>query len=86
VKGKVIVDKGAVEAIRKRRSLLAVGVKTVLEKFESAEVFEILNEDMERIGVARAKIASDLIRKPKDGTGLSAPKMEIAHADDIVLL
>jgi glutamate 5-kinase len=81
VTGRLQVDAGAQKALEKRHSLLAVGVKAVLEKFTRGEVVEIVNENNEAIAVARAKVSSD---------GLSGNKkiqnVEIAHADDIVLL
>jgi len=81
VTGRVLVDEGALAALQKRRSLLAVGVLTVLEKFENGEVFEIVDEEHNVIAVARAKVSSDLLSE--DG---KVQNLEIAHADDIVLL
>ena len=81
VTGRVLVDEGALTALQKRRSLLAVGVLTVLERFEGGEVFEIVDEEHNVIAVARAKVSSDLLSE--DG---KTQNLEIAHADDIVLL
>jgi len=81
VTGRLQVDAGAQKALEKRRSLLAVGVKAVLEAFSSGEVVEIVNEKGEAIAVARAKISSDTLAVHK-----KAQNVEIAHADDIVLL
>lgn len=81
VTGRVLVDEGALAALQKRRSLLAVGVLTVLERFEGGEVFEIVDEEHNVIAVARAKVSSDLLSD--DG---KVQNLEIAHADDIVLL
>lgn len=81
VTGRVLVDEGALTALQKRRSLLAVGVLTVLEKFECGEVFEIVDEEHNVIAVARAKVSSDILSE--DG---KVQNLEIAHADDIVLL
>ncbi|UYQ94010.1 glutamate 5-kinase [Chitinophaga horti] len=77
--GKVQVDSGAQKALEKRHSLLAVGVKAVLEKFECGEVIEIVNEDNAVIAVGRAKVASDAVDS-------KAQNLEVAHADEIVLL
>lgn len=81
VTGRIQVDKGAEQALEKRHSLLAVGVTTVLEKFECGEVIEILNEDNTVIAVGRAKIASETLEAHQ-----RAQNIEVAHADDIVLL
>lgn len=81
VTGRLQVDAGAVQALKKRHSLLAVGVKSVLEKFENGEVFEIVDENNEVIAVARAKVSSDAL-----ASGNKAQNKEVAHADDIVLL
>lgn len=79
VTGRVQIDAGAQKALEKRHSLLAVGVKAVLEKFECGEVIEIVNEEKVVIAVGRAKVASETVDS-------SVQNLEIAHADDIVLL
>ncbi|RFS20458.1 glutamate 5-kinase [Chitinophaga silvatica] len=81
VTGRIQVDTGAQEALEKRHSLLAVGVKAVLEKFECGEVIEIVNDTNIVIAVGRAKIASDILE-----ANHRAQNIEVAHADDIVLL
>lgn len=81
VTGRLLVDAGAQEALRKRHSLLAVGVTAVQEKFERGEVVEIADEKNNVIAVARAKVSSDML----DGNS-RAKKLEVAHADEIVLL
>jgi glutamate 5-kinase len=81
VTGRLQVDAGAQRALEKRHSLLAVGVKAVLEKFARGEVVEIVNEHNEAIAVARAKVSSDTLAVSK-----KIQNVEIAHADDIVLL
>ncbi|WP_119080291.1 glutamate 5-kinase [Chitinophaga alhagiae] len=81
VTGRVLVDAGAQQALLKRHSLLAVGVTAIQEKFERGEVVEIADEKNNVIAVARAKVSSDML----DGNG-RAKKLEVAHADEIVLL
>lgn len=81
VTGRLQVDSGALKALQKRRSLLAVGVCAVLEKFEGGEVIEIVDEENNVIAVARAKVSSENLL----GDG-KVKDLEIAHADDIVLL
>jgi len=81
VTGRVLVDAGARQALLKRHSLLAVGVTTVQEKFERGEVVEIADEHNQVIAVARAKVSSEML----DGNH-RVQKLEVAHADEIVLL
>ncbi|WP_437922241.1 glutamate 5-kinase [Sphingobacterium sp. LRF_L2] len=81
IKGLVKIDTGAVEALQKRKSLLAVGIIELNQELEIGEVFQIADEEGNVFAVAKAKIyVSDLnaIRKKKNTA--------VAHADDIVLL
>ncbi|WP_111595319.1 glutamate 5-kinase [Chitinophaga dinghuensis] len=81
VTGRVLIDSGAQEAILKRHSLLAVGVKEILEKFEGGEVIEMVNENNIAVAVGRARLSSDTLEKHG-----KQQNTEVAHADDIVLL
>lgn len=81
ISGKVMVDKGALEALKKRRSLLAVGVTEVIGGFTTGEVFQIVDEQGLVHAVAKSKIESAVIENTTDKKNI-----EIAHADDIVLL
>jgi len=81
VKGKLQVDEGAVKALLKRHSLLAVGVQKVITGFEAGEVFEILDSSQVVVAVAKSKIDSKMLLKEDNKQNL-----EIAHADDIVLI
>lgn len=76
--GQVILDDGAVTAIRNRKSLLSVGVKAIKGEFQVGEFIELLNAKKESIAVAKSKFAS--VDFDKETSVL------IAHADDIVLL
>lgn len=80
ISGQVMVDEGAEKALLKRKSLLAVGVKSILTTFEAGEVIEIVNENNEPFAIARAKIDSKNLNKD------NKQNVELAHADDIVLL
>lgn len=81
IKGLAQVDKGAVEALKNRKSLLAVGVTDIIEGFEIGEVFHIADESGVILAVAKSKIDSSILQR-----GHKAKNVEIAHADDIVLL
>lgn len=81
IKGKVIIDQGAVQALLQRKSLLLVGVKAVVQQFEAGEVFQVFDETENIVAVAKSKWdAGDLIDKEK------RTDIVLAHADDIVLL
>ena len=79
--GEIRIDQGAEEALINRKSLLAVGVLEVSHLFESGEVFQILRADRSLLAIAKAKIDASLLLEPK-----KLQNVEVAHADDIVLL
>lgn len=81
VMGQLHVDTGAVKALQSRKSLLAVGVKKVSGEFDKGEVVEILDENQVAIAVARTKESSEVL-----GQNLKKQNVEVANADDIVLL
>lgn len=81
VRGQLQVDAGAAKALQQRHSLLAVGMVKVIKSFEVGEVFEILDMDLQTIAVAKSKINSEVLEKMEQ-----KQNVEIAHADDIVLI
>lgn len=81
ISGKVKVDKGAIDALKKRRSLLAVGVKSIIGEFVAGEMFQIIDDQDIAFAVAKAKVDSSSIQNKTDRRNLA-----IAHTDDIVLL
>lgn len=81
VTGRIMVDAGASEAIRKRKSLLAVGVLKVINAFSTGEIFEIVDEHHTIVAVARAKASDQDITK-----NLKQHNLEIANASDIVII
>jgi len=81
IKGLVQVDNGAMEALKRRKSLLAVGVNKVIEGFETGEVFHIADEFGIIQAVAKSKVDSTVLIAHK-----KTKNVELAHADDIVLL
>lgn len=76
--GQVVLDEGAVAAVKNRKSLLAVGVKSIKGEFQAGEFVELINIKKESIAVAKAKVASSGIK--------GSESLIVAHADDIVLL
>lgn len=81
IKGSVRIDEGAMEAVRNRKSLLAVGVAGIDAHFEVGEVFHIADQDGQILAVGKSKVDSATLKETKQ-----AKNLEIAHADDIVLL
>jgi glutamate 5-kinase len=81
VTGSLQIDAGACKALQNGHSLLAVGVKAIVEKFEQGEVIEIQDENHVTVAVGRAKISSEEI-----AGNLKTQKLIVASADDIVLL
>ena len=81
VTGRIKVDEGACEAIRKRKSLLAVGVISVQEQFNAAEIFEVIDEDDNIVAVAKSKVPSSAITQ-----NARQHNLEVANASDIVIL
>lgn len=79
--GQILVDAGAVRALKQRRSLLAVGVRAVPSEFATGEMVEILDENQETIAVARTRISSETLAQQ-----LNQQNVEVANANDIVLL
>jgi len=81
IAGLVKVDQGALDALKDRKSLLAVGINTIVQNFEAGEVFQIADQDGIVYAVAKAKI---------DSASLSNAELKkniaLAHANDIVLL
>lgn len=81
VYGRVEVDKGAKKALLSRKSLLAVGVTKIHNKFKKGEVFDIVDSDDWVFAVALANIKSDDILPNKHEY-----KTIVANTDNIVLL
>jgi glutamate 5-kinase len=81
VRGQIQVDEGACKALQKRHSLLAVGMVKIIRDFEAGEVFEIVDAENQTIAVAKSKIDSLSLKKLTNKQNI-----EIAHADDIVLI
>lgn len=79
--GTVQIDNGAKDAILKRKSLLAVGIKKIIQKFELNEAIEIIDENENVVAVAKAKISALELEKK-----LETPNTILAHADEIVLI
>jgi glutamate 5-kinase len=79
--GQVRLDAGAVAALQRRSSLLAVGIRDILGEFEAGEVIELIDEAGVAIAVAQTRLSSAVL-----GTLATRQNVEVANANDIVLL
>jgi glutamate 5-kinase len=81
IAGRLALDAGAVQAVQQRKSLLAVGVRSVSGTFDKGDVIELLDEHGEVIAIARSRHSAGIIVE-----NLRSKNFEVAHADDIVVL
>jgi len=78
--GSIIVDDGAVKALKQRKSLLAVGITMVEGDFSAQEAVQVLDAANNIIGVAKTKLSAVEIKNSVQQKNTIA-----AHADDIVI-
>ena len=91
--GRLLLDAGAVQAVRRRRSLLPAGIVAVEGEFGAGDPVDLLDE--ERTIIARGLVNFDAVELP----GLlgrstrelarelgAAYEREVVHADDLVIL
>ncbi len=79
-KGHMTLDEGAVAAVRKRKSLLMVGVKDVSPGFNAHDAVLLLSMKGEPVGIGRPKYGSERIREAlekKENLGM------VIHADQL---
>lgn len=79
--GNILLDGGAVKALVERKSLLTVGIKKVDGNFTAGEVVQLVNEEGEIIGVAKARLSALQIKQQQNTKNVMA-----AHANDIVMV
>lgn len=82
--GAIIVDKGAVGAIRKRKSLLIVGIRNVSGTFSDNSAVMIRDECGKDVAIGISNFSSDEIKKFHFGQVIR-PEKEIVHANKIFL-
>jgi len=90
-KGEVIIDDGAIEALKRGKSLLAAGIKKVNGKFNKGDHIKILDINMIEYARGLSSFTSDEISKIKGqhsgkiGELLGyVAKSEVVHKDDMV--
>ena len=90
-KGDLIIDDGAIAALKKGKSLLATGIKKVTGKFYKGDHVKILDKNNKEYARGLSSFTSDEIRKIqgqhsnkiKDLLGYVS-KSEVIHKDDMV--
>ena len=90
-KGEIIIDDGAIGALKRGKSLLAAGIKKVNGKFNKGDHIKILNVNMIECARGLSSFTSDEISKIKgqhsdkieELLGYVA-KSEVVHKDDMV--
>jgi glutamate 5-kinase len=78
--GSVYLDKGASNAVQRRKSLLTIGIKKIEGNFLPGEVVQLKNEEEQIIGVAKTRLSAKEM-----SAQLKVKNTIAAHADDIVL-
>jgi len=77
------VDEGALQALKKGKSLLAVGIKKIYGSFATKELVEVINDEKEGIAIGLVDISSEQleVRDFKLQKGV-----QVMHADNIMVL
>ena len=91
-KGSIIADNGAINAIKKGKSLLPVGIADVNGKFNRGDTVLVLNKSKNKIGTGVVSYSSDEIMKIKGANSGNIKKIlgyssrgEVIHIDNMVL-
>ena len=90
-KGKLIVDEGAINALKKGKSLLAAGIINVEGKFNKGDHVKIIDKNMNEFARGLSSFTSDEISKIKGQHSNKinellgyVTKSEVVHKDDMV--
>ena len=90
-KGEVVIDDGAIEALKSGKSLLAAGIKKVNGKFNKGDHIKILNKNLIEYARGLSSFNSSEIALIKgrhsnkiEGILGYVTKSEIVHKDDMV--
>ena len=92
-KGELVIDDGAIKALKQGKSLLAAGIKKVNGKFNKGDHIKILNKNMNEYARGLSSFTSEEILKIKgqhsnkiqELLGYIA-KSEVVHKDDMVAI
>ena len=90
-KGELVVDDGAIQALKKGKSLLAAGIKNINGKFNKGDHVKILDKNMREYARGLSSFNSDEISiiKGQHSSKISEilgyiSKSEVIHKDDMV--
>ena len=90
-KGELIVDEGAIQALKKGKSLLAAGIKNIYGKFNKGDHIKILDKNMREHARGLSSFNSDEIQRIKGQHSSKISeilgyetKSEVIHKDDMV--
>ncbi len=90
-KGQLIIDDGAINALKKGKSLLAAGIKKVIGNFNKGDHVKILDKNMKEFARGLSSFTSDEISKIKGEHSNRinellgyVSKSEVVHKDDMV--
>jgi glutamate 5-kinase len=81
-RGKVFIDKGAKEALVRKKSLLSVGVVSVRGEFRAGDIVDVVDEMHKILGRGKVNFSSQVLEKIK---GRRAER-EVIHCDNLVIL
>jgi glutamate 5-kinase len=90
-KGELIIDEGALNALKNGKSLLAPGIKEVRGKFNKGDHIRVLDKNMNEFARGLSSFTSDEITKIKGQHSNKinsllgyTSKSEVIHKDDMV--
>jgi len=90
-KGALIIDNGAIQAIKNGKSLLPVGIKAIDGKFEKGDHIKVLDLNNKEYARGLSSFSSDEINKIKGSQSNQIKKIlgysskdEVIHKDDLV--
>ena len=87
-KGRLVIDRGAEQALHNKKSLLAAGITEVQGEFETKDLVTIYNQANVKIGVGRTNTSSQTLRKQvRDYQKLlthPAPNKRISHQKAVI--
>ena len=90
-KGELIIDEGAIQALKRGKSLLATGIKSINGKFNKGDHIKILDKNMNEHARGLSSFNSDEIQRIKGhhSSKISeilgyVSKSEVIHKDDMV--
>ena len=92
-KGELVIDDGAKQALKKGKSLLAAGIKSILGKFNKGDHVKIVDKNNKECARGLSSFSSDEINKIKGHHSSDIQellgyisKSEVVHKDDMVEL